>query len=79
MSTDKTRVISANDLHVILTSFLNAAQEIQIAMCLFDDDHRAQEDLNRALGSVMAGADVCLHLHRSAKVHFQCPQETTDV
>ena len=62
-----TRVISANDMHVITTQFINAAQEIHVAMCLFDDGHAAQSHLNKAMHSVLIGAGQCRQLHASAK------------
>ena len=36
---ERLRVISANDMHILMTKCLDAAREIHIAMCLFDDDH----------------------------------------
>jgi hypothetical protein len=65
-----TRVLSENDLHVILTQFLTAAREIQIAMCLFSDDHSAQTDLNKALQSVLIGAEQCRQLHAQQRVQI---------
>lgn len=62
-----TRTISANDLHVIMTQCLDAAKEIHIAMCLFDDNHFAQRNLNDAMHAALVGATQCLHLHRSDK------------
>lgn len=67
---DKTRVISANDMHVIMTQCLTAAREIQIAMCLFDDDHCAQAYLNSALHSALIGAEQCRQLHQAKKVRL---------
>jgi hypothetical protein len=61
----RSRTISANDMHVILTQFLAAATKIHTAMCLFDDSHAAQSELNAALQSVLIGAEQCLQLHRS--------------
>lgn len=46
-----------NRLHVLMTQFLNAANEIHAAMCLFDTDHKAQENLNHAMHSVLIGAE----------------------
>lgn len=63
-----TRVISANDMHVIMTQYLNAANEIHIAMCLFDDNHMAQSHLNTAMHSVLIGAEQCRQLHISPKL-----------
>lgn len=62
-----TRIISDNDMHVLMTQFLDAAKEIHIAMCLFDDNHHAQRNLNDALHAMLVGATQCLHLHRSDK------------
>src|SRR5262245_22299655 len=44
----KTRTISANDMQILMTQCLDAAREIHLAMCLFDDDHQAQSHLNRS-------------------------------
>ncbi len=68
---DKTRVVSANDLHVLMTQCLDAAKSIHIAMCLFDDDHHAQSNLNEALQSALVGAEQCRQLHASAKVRAE--------
>lgn len=67
MRDDRTRVISANDMHVIMTQCLNAAFEIHLAMCLFDDDHAAQANLNSAMHSALIGAEQCRQLHKSPK------------
>lgn len=50
------RTISPNDLHVMMTQFLDAAKDVHTAMCKFDDDHVAQDNLNSALQSVLIGA-----------------------
>ncbi|SDD93442.1 hypothetical protein SAMN05216337_101783 [Bradyrhizobium brasilense] len=63
----RTRIISANDMHVITTQFLSAAQHIHVAMCRFPDDHAAQEELNAALHNVLIGAEQCRQLHESEK------------
>ena len=63
----QSRIISANDLHVILTQCLNAAEEIHTAMALFDDEHSAQTNLNKALHSALIGAEQCRQLHGSVK------------
>ena len=63
----KTRIVSANDLHVIWTQCLDAAREIHIAMCLFDDDHRAQTNLNEAMHAALVGAEQCRQLHAGEK------------
>ena len=76
--TDKTRIISANDMHVIMTQCLRAAEEIQIAMCLFSDDHIAQRNLNTALSHVLTGAEQCNHLHRSEKFRIAEPAQGDD-
>lgn len=67
------RRISDNDMHVILTQFLDAARSIHIAMCLFDDDHRAQGNLNEAMHSVLIGAEQCRQLHKSIKFRIALP------
>jgi hypothetical protein len=64
---ERLRVISANDMHVLVAQYLDAAREIHIAMCLFDDDHVAQENLNSAMHSVLTGAEQCRQLHQSEK------------
>lgn len=64
---ERTRVISANDLHVLLGQFLAGAEKVHIAMCLFDDDHTAQANLNGALNSMLIGAQVCAQIHGSQK------------
>lgn len=50
-----------------MTMYLDAAKSIHIAMCLFNDDHAAQANLNDALSSVLAGAGQCLRLHAAEK------------
>lgn len=68
MSDDnKSRVISANDMHVIMTQCLNTAREIHTAMCLFNDDHAGQAYLNAAMHSALIGAEQCRQLHASVK------------
>jgi len=69
-----TRIISANDLHVIMTQCLDAARSIHIAMCLFSDDHAAQRDLNTAMHAALIGAEQCRQLHTSAKHRIAEPQ-----
>lgn len=64
---EKTRVISANDMHVLMTNCIDAAQAIHVAMCLFDDDHAAQQHLNQALHAALVGAEQCRQLHGSEK------------
>lgn len=71
--TDCTRIISANDMHVLTTQFLSAAKEIHIAMCLFGDDHFAQKHLNSALQSALIGAQQCVKLHGSPKHRMGSP------
>lgn len=70
MNDKLSRVISANDMHVIWTQFLSVAEEIHNAMCLFDDDHSAQACLNVALQSALIGAEQCRQLHASPKQRF---------
>jgi hypothetical protein len=70
----KTRIISANDLHVITTQCLAAAKEIHTAMCLFDDEHFAQKHLNAAFHSAMVGAEMCRQIHKSEKVRIAEPE-----
>ena len=70
MSDERVRIISANDMHVIMTQCLNAATNIQVAMCLFGDDHSAQEYLNAALHNTLIGAEQCRQLHKSKKVRL---------
>lgn len=60
---EKFRIISANDMHVLMTQYLDAAQQIHIAMCCFDDDHKAQSALNSAMHSVLIGAGECRRLN----------------
>lgn len=62
-----TRVISANDMHVLMTKCLDAARGVHVAMCLFDDDHAAQRHLNDALHAALIGAEQCRQLHGSKK------------
>ena len=76
MSDKLIRVISANDMHVITTQFLEAAKSIHIAMCLFNDDHAAQANLNAAMKSVLIGAEQCRQLHATPKRRLDC--ETKD-
>jgi hypothetical protein len=57
MSYDYTRVVSDNDLHVVMTQFLDTARDLHIAMCLFDDNHAGQAHLNDALQSALVGAE----------------------
>ena len=61
------RRLTANDMHVVTTAFLQAATEIHIAMCLFDDDNAAQANLNRALHAVLSGAGVCREFHNAPR------------
>lgn len=75
---DRTRVISDNDMHVIMSQFLHAANEIHIAMCRFDDDHAAQEFLSNAMQSTLIGAQQCARLHKSEKVRIATPELTND-
>lgn len=75
--TDKTRVISANDMHVITTQFLNAATHLHVAMCLFSDDHAAQSHLNKAMHNVLIGAEQCRQLHASQKERVAEPLSDT--
>lgn len=70
---DKTRVISENDLHVITTQFLTAVEGIHTAMCLFDDDHAGQKHLNNAMHSALIGAEQCRQLHKSEKKRIAEP------
>lgn len=70
MGQDRTRTISANDMHVIMTQCLDAARHIHTAMCLFEDDHAAQGYLNMAMQSALIGAEQCRQLHGSAKVRL---------
>jgi hypothetical protein len=72
---NKTRVISANDLHVIMTQCLDAARDIHIAMCLFSDDHAAQAHLNTAMHSALIGAEQCRQLHKSRKERIAEPSK----
>ena len=73
---DVYRTISANDLHVIMTQFLDAAKDVHIAMCLFDDEHAAQKNLNGAMHSVLIGAgQVC----EALKLRDRPAPETDDV
>ena len=66
----RSRVISANDMHVLMTQCLSAAREIHIAMCLFDDDHAAQAHLNTAMHSALIGAEQCRQLHSTGKTRL---------
>lgn len=75
MADDKTRVISANDMHVIWQMCLSAANDIHTAMCRFDDDHAAQMYLNSALHSVLTGAEQCRQLHESKKIRVPEPSD----
>lgn len=77
-SRDRTRVISANDMHVIMTHCLSAAAGIHTAMCLFDDDHHAQSYLNDAMHSALIGAEQCRQLHKSPKVRLAPPSPSDD-
>lgn len=63
----KARVISDNDMHVIWTQYLDAASAIHVAMCLFDEDHAAQANLNEAMHAVLVGAEQCRQLHGRPK------------
>jgi hypothetical protein len=70
----RARTISANDMHVIWTQFICSANAIHVAMCLFDDDHRAQAHLNTAMQACLIGAEQCRQLHASLKKHIT-PEE----
>jgi hypothetical protein len=54
-------------MHVLLTQCLTAATDIHTAMCLFDDDHHAQQYLNKAMHSALIGAEQVRQLHKSTK------------
>lgn len=73
-----TRIIASNDLHVIWTNCLDAAQKIHVAMCWFDDDHAAQSHLNSAMHSALIGAEQCRQLHSSRKHRLAPEPETED-
>ena len=73
-----TRIISANDLHVVTGQFLRAATEIHVAMCLFADEHAAQSTLNKALQNALIGAETCRQIHASAKHRIALPQVEDD-
>ena len=75
---NKTRVISNNDMHVIMTQCLNAARSIHLAMCLFDDDHSAQKHLNDAMHSALIGAEQCRQLHGSKRERIAVPAPEQD-
>ena len=75
---DRSRAISANDMHVIMTQCLDAARYIHIAMCRFSDDHAAQEYLNNAMHAALVGAEQCRQLHKSAKYRFASDGEASD-
>lgn len=81
MTSEKSRAISANDMHVLMTQCLDAARSIHIAMCLFDDGHAAQKHLNEALHSALGGAEQCRQLHQSKLRRFivdeDCPDDRT--
>lgn len=67
MTEGKTRILSANDLHVIMTQCLNAANAVHVAMCRFSDDNEAQSYLNTAMHAALTGAEQCRQLHKSRK------------
>lgn len=48
-----------NRTHIILTNALNAASEIQTAMCRFDEDHHGQMYLIDALQNLLIIAEEC--------------------
>ena len=75
---NKSRAISANDLHVIMTQCLDAARDIHIAMCRFSDDHAAQEYLNKAMHSALIGAEQCRQIHKSSKYRFAADGEAEE-
>lgn len=50
-----------------LGSALTAAQEIHTAMCLFDPNHAAQANLNRALHNALIVAEECRQAHKERK------------
>lgn len=52
-----------NLFHTIMSLSLAAAQEIHASMCLFDADHAAQANLNRAMHSVLIAAEQCRQAH----------------
>lgn len=72
---DLIRTITDNDMHVITSQFISAAESIHIAMCRFDDDHAAQEYLRQAMQSVLIGAQECTKLHGGKKVRLPSSDE----
>jgi hypothetical protein len=73
-----TRVLSANDLHVLTTQFLSTAEKIHIAMCRLDDDRVAQSFLNAAMHSALIGAETCRQIHASPKRRIRTASEDPD-
>lgn len=67
---ERARIISTNDLHVIMGSLMNAANEVHISMCLFNEEHKAQSHLNMAMQAILSGVEQCRQLHKSAKVRI---------
>lgn len=67
---EKTRIISDNDMHILMSNFLDGARELHTAMCLFDDDHFAQKHLRQAMFSMIVGAQECTRLHGSVKIRL---------
>lgn len=49
--------MTRNRLHVLMTQFLDAADNIHTAMCHFDEQHAGQAYLNEALQCALVGAE----------------------
>ncbi len=61
--------MTSNDLHVLWTQFLDAAQKIHVTICLLPDDAgRIQSELNAAMHCVLIGAEQCRQLHANEKM-----------
>lgn len=71
MTDNRSRIISANDSHVLMTQFLDAARNIHIAMCRFDDDHAAQLYMDEAMHCALVGAEQVRKLLASQKFRLR--------
>lgn len=57
MSQYQIRVIHPNDLHVMMTQFLDAARHIHTVMSWSGDEDLSQVKLNAAMHAALAGAE----------------------
>jgi hypothetical protein len=72
------RVITTADMHGVMARCLHAAISLHTAMCLIDDDHRAQVPLNNTLQAILEAAEQCRVLHANP-LRAVAPEEPPEV